>query len=348
MAVTDRSLVARPARETLRRVVFVPSWVVTLLLAALFLAGASLSPALQYAPLVLSVVVFGLPHGAVDHLAVARTRGVPPDVRAVARVFGLYVALGGAYAVLWFLAPAVAFVLFIALTWFHWGQGDLFSLVALADADHVRSGGQRVATVVVRGGLPMLVPLLAFPAWYRRVAGDLVGLFAPGASAALDVVFRPDVRAGLAVAYAAVLVATLAVGYARASDRAPWLLDAGETLGLVVYFALVPPVLAIGVYFCLWHSLRHVARLLAVDDRAATALRNRHPARALGRFARDAAPLTVASLALLAGLAVLVPDPPQTVPEWVALYLVFIAVVTLPHVVVVTLMDLEQDIWAAA
>jgi len=46
------------------------------------------------------------------------------------------------------------------------------------------------------------------------------------------------------------------------------------------------------------------------------------------------------------GLALLVPNPPETVPEWVGLYLVFIAVVTLPHVVVVTIMDGEQGVWA--
>ena len=57
------------------------------------------------------------------------------------------------------------------------------------------------------------------------------------------------------------------------------------------------------------------------------------------------APLTAASLALLGGLALVVPNPPTTVPEWVGLYLVFIAVVTLPHVVVVTIMDREQSIW---
>ncbi|MFB6224309.1 MAG: Brp/Blh family beta-carotene 15,15'-dioxygenase, partial [Haloarcula sp.] len=35
-----------------------------------------------------------------------------------------------------------------------------------------------------------------------------------------------------------------------------------------------------------------------------------------------------------------------SVPEWVALYLVLIAVVTLPHVVVVSIMDREQGVWA--
>jgi len=344
MAVTDPR--TDPARRTLRAVALAPGWIASAVVVLPAIVGLAIPARLQYVPLVVSAVVLGLPHGAVDHLAVARTRGERPDWRAIVRVVALYVAVGGAYALGWFLAPTAAFVLFIAVTWFHWGQGDLYALVAIADADHVRSLPQRAATVVVRGGLPMLVPLLAFPEWYRRVATDLVDLFAPGAVAAIEIAFQTDVRAALAVGYGTLVVATLAVGSLRATDRRPWRLDAAETLGLVAYFALVPPVLAIGVYFCLWHSLRHVARLLLVDDDAAAALGNRDPWTAFARFGRDALPLTVVSLALLAGLAAVVPNPPTTIPEWVALYLVFIAVVTLPHVVVVTIMDREQGVWA--
>ncbi len=337
---------ATTARETLRPLAFVPGWVGVAVAVVPFFAGIELPPVLQYAPLVASALVLGLPHGAVDHLAVARTRGRRPDLRAIARVVALYAAVGGAYAVGWFLAPATAFALFILVTWFHWGQGDLYALVALADADHLRSPAHRLGTVVVRGGLPMLVPLLAFPEWYRRVAVTLVGRFAPGTAATLSPAFRPDVRLGLGLAYGALVVLTLGLGYVRATDRGPWRLDAAETVGLVAYFAVVPPVLAIGVYFCLWHSLRHIARLLLVDDAATAALRDREPTAAFARFARDALPLTLASLALLGGLALVVPNPPETVPEWVGLYLVFIAVVTLPHVVVVTIMDGEQGVWA--
>ncbi|WP_284007415.1 Brp/Blh family beta-carotene 15,15'-dioxygenase [Haloarcula pelagica] len=331
--------------ERLRSTGLVPSWAV-IPVAVVFLLGVSVPASLQYLPLIVSVGLLGLPHGAVDHLAVARARGREPDRRAIGRVVVLYVVVGGAYAVAWFLAPALSFVVFILVTWFHWGQGDLYALGGLAGADHLRSVPQRLATVVVRGGLPMLVPLLAFPAWYRRVATDLVGLFAPTAATTLQWAFRPDVRAGLAVGYGVLAVGTLAVGFHRADDRRPWLLDAGETAGLVAYFAVVPPVLAIGLYFCLWHSLRHVARLLAVDDAAVAALEADDIAGAFARFARDAAPLTLVSLVLLGGLSLVVPNRPGTVAEAVALYLVFIAVVTLPHVVVVTVMDREQSVWS--
>jgi Brp/Blh family beta-carotene 15,15'-monooxygenase len=102
----------------------------------------------------------------------------------------------------------------------------------------------------------------------------------------------------------------------------------------------------VGLYFCLWHSPRHVARVMALDETTASALREVELGRALARFARVAAPLTVAALALIVGFAALVPDPPTTLSGWVGLYLVGIAVLTLPHAAVVTWMDDRQGVWS--
>ena len=53
-------------------------------------------------------------------------------------------------------------------------------MLAITRARYLRTRAQRVLTLLVRGGLPMLVPLLAFPEVYRSTALDLVGLFDPG------------------------------------------------------------------------------------------------------------------------------------------------------------------------
>ncbi|WP_336001107.1 Brp/Blh family beta-carotene 15,15'-dioxygenase [Halorientalis halophila] len=331
-------------RETLVRAVLRPSWIAVVALTVPFALGLSVPPILQYVPLAASVLVLGLPHGAVDHLALPRVRGERPTLRSMNRVFVLYGVLGAAYAAVWFLAPAVAFVSFILLTWAHWGQGDLYSLLAFTDADYLDGRPMRALAVVVRGGLPMLVPLLAFPEWYRRVATALVSLFAPDSVAGLAAVFRPETRLLLGVAYAAVLIAYLALAVVRTDDRPAWAVDAGEVLLLVAFFALVPPLLAVGVYFCLWHSARHVARLLTVEPGSASALARGRLRPGVVQFARDATPLTIGALALLAGFALLVPNPPADLLGWLGLYLVLIAALTLPHVVVVTVMDREQSV----
>jgi Brp/Blh family beta-carotene 15,15'-monooxygenase len=197
----------------------------------------------------------------------------------------------------------------------------------------------------------MVAPLAFHPAAYRRVAGTFVALF-DGPVAALDPFFSP---LSLAVAGGGLLTASLlslGLGAWRVhagAARRPWTIDAGEVGLLWLFFAAVPPVLAVGLYFTVWHALRHIARLLLVDPPATAALGAGDARRALWRFTRDAAPLTLVSLVLIAALAFVVPADPaalaRTPDDLLALYLVGIAVLTLPHVVVVTWMDRVQGVW---
>ena len=309
------------------------------------LLAESVPLSLQYLPLLVSVLVLGLPHGAVDHLVLPRARNEGVTRRSLAVIGLCYLVIGGTYAAIWALAPAVAFVLFILLTLFHWGQGDVYALVELTGVDYLEGTGSRVLTLLVRGGLPMLVPLVAFPEQYAFVAGTLVGLFDPAAAAALEPAFQPRVRLAVGLGFGLIVVATLGRGLVRSGPTGQWLIDAGETLGLVALFALVPPVLAIGLYFCFWHSIRHILRTMLVDDRAMSVLSRGGLAAASRRFARDAAPLTGGAIVVLGGVALLVPQTPATIPDVAALYLVTIAVLTFPHVVVVTALDREQGLW---
>jgi Brp/Blh family beta-carotene 15,15'-monooxygenase len=338
---------AGKARETLRAVAVRPAWVVHAALVVPFLFGVSVPVELQYVPLAASVAVLGLPHGAVDHLALERSRGQSPTYRGMLLVAGLYALLGGTYLALWYLAPVASFVLFIAVTWVHWGQGDVYALVAVEGVDHLRTRGQRALAAAVRGGLPMLVPLLSHPDQYREVAALLVGRF--GVTAAdLAPLFETGTRLVLGTGFVALTFIALGIGLLRGGGLTDpgWRVDALETGLLWAFFLAVPPVLAIGVYFCLWHSVRHIARLALVDPRAAGALSRGAWRPALARFARDAAPLTAVSLVFLGGFYLLVPVRPTDLPETVGLYLILIAVLTLPHVVVVSLMDRAEGVWS--
>jgi len=334
----------RPLRAALVRNAMAPSWLLLGVIAVAFAAGVTVSLRVQYGVLLASALVFGVPHGALDHLVPGRLRRGGTDRRSIAAVVGLYAVLGTGYALIWFVAPVAAFASFVLLTVIHWGQGDLHALLALADVDHLPTRRHRALTAAVRGGLPMLVPLVAFPERYRAVATDVVGLFASEPTG-LAPVFAPGTRLAVGLGVAAVAVATLSLGFFRACSRRGWAIDAAETGLLAGYFAVVPPVLAIGLYFTVWHSLRHVARLLADDAEAAAALRDGRIRPAVASFARDAAPATIGALALFAPLLWLVPRSPGDLAAYAGLYLVLIATLTLPHVAVVSWMDREQDVW---
>lgn len=306
-----------------------------------WLGGAPL--ALLLLPLALSTVVFGLPHGALDVFVPFWMERRPLRAGRLALYAAAYLAAAGATLVAWWAAPTAAALGFIALTWFHWGQGDLFALRGMRWDGHLRTPAQRALAVAVRGALPMAVPLLAFPQTYADVVGAMAGaLLGDGAPARAAVLGLP--HAEVALGLGALWAASLAAGaWAARASRQPrrawrtWALDAAEVAGLAVFFAVVPPLWAVGVYFCLWHAVRHLERLGPLQTRPASAW----------RLAAAAAPLSAGALALIAGLAVTVGATADRPLDAAGLYLVGIAALTVPHVLVVVWMDVRQRVWVA-
>jgi Brp/Blh family beta-carotene 15,15'-monooxygenase len=338
-----------PVRRRVVRTALLPGWLAVAVAVTLGVSldvWTALPVEYRYLPLVASVLVLGLPHGALDHLTLSRHRGERPTRRGLV-AFGVgYLLLGGAYVVVWFLAPAAAFASFILLTWLHWGQGDLWPLVAASDGAYPASRPLRALTAAVRGGLPMVVPLVGFPERYRAVAATVVGLFDPDAVSALDAAFAAGVHQAVGVGFGALTVLALAGGLVAVGPTRAWAVDVAETGLLWLFFLTVPPVLAIGLYFALWHSVRHLVRLATVWDADGT--EGERFRRSVSRLARDAVPLTLGAVAILAALVAVVPNRPGTVPEFAGVYLVLLAALTLPHVVVVSLLDRRQGVWSAS
>jgi Brp/Blh family beta-carotene 15,15'-monooxygenase len=330
-----------------RRQLFVPIDIALLILAVACAAGLRVPQTLQYVPFALGLVIFGLPHGALDHLVPARLAGRRATLRTVAPVVGLYLVLGAAVAGLWALNPIVAFVFFIALTWFHWGQGDAY-------ASAQRTGqriGQRlglprvIGFPLLRGALPMVVPLIAFPATYAVVLGSTTRAFG-GSAPSGNLASGIRIALGVGLVILAVIVTALEAWARRGepAGRRAWLGDLAEVALLAFFFSTVPPVLAVGLYFALWHSLRHIVRLSLLDPALATPLAEGRWGLVLLRFTGQAAPVTGIALLILAGLFVaLVPRTGGNPIGLLGIYLVLISALTLPHAVIVAIMDRAQS-----
>ena len=322
-----------------------------LALAALLPVGAAtpLVPVeVGVAVFALATLVVGMAHGAIDHLVPLRAADVSVR-RSFTAVGGVYAILGGAVVAGFALAPVAAFVGFVVLTWIHWGQGDVAAL-AIVGVDHLPTTVERGFAAVVRGGLPMAVPLLAHPDEYRLVAEWTVGLFLAdaAASAAVDPLFVPAVRIAAAGVMVGATLVSIGAGYARVcggADRRGWLRDVGEVAVLWAWFLLAAPVFAIGVYFALWHSLRHVGRLVLLDPVATSAVAIGDLRGTLARFARDAAPLTLGGFLVVVAVGLVVPRGVAAPGDVLAVSLVAIAALTLPHVAVVAWLDRRQGVW---
>lgn len=340
VTVTDREARLAPAtlRTAVDRGVLLPVTavlgVVTVASACVTLSGGTIPAPVQLVPFAVSILLFGLPHGALDHLVPARVRPGTSIRASVAVVVLVYLVVGGATAGLWLADPLLGFAAFIAITWFHWGQGDLFVDRLLDDGAPGAAGA--ALTVAARGALPMLVPLAAYPTVYAAVVGQTTALVgAPDrhlAATLSDTAVRVSAAVLVLLLVSAQLVAVHRSG--RSVRRA-----AVETVLLAVFFAAVPPVLAVGLYFTLWHAVRHIVRLELTDPGSAARLAAGDRLRLLLRFLAQAWPITAIAVLGLVALSILLRD------AGLGVYLLLIAALTTPHTVVVSWMDRRQRTW---
>ena len=290
----------------------------------------------QFVPFLLGMIFLGLPHGALDHLAPLYLRHRPLTPRYLFLFVVGYGTLVAVYLAFWRVQPAAALGVFLLFSWLHWGQGDTFFLRIFEGRPMPKDEAERLTIWLVRGGLPIILPALVFPQVFAQVAGGILGWYGPTVVWTLGERGR---EAGL------IALAALVAVYLRQSwqaRREGFWRDAGEVGLLAVYFSGVPPILAVGVYFCVWHSARHLARLMLLDDVGAASLSRGEPAKAVLRVAWQALPMTLGALAMLAALFWWHGRVHVTTGAFVYLYLSLIAALTFPHFLLVLWMDREE------
>jgi Brp/Blh family beta-carotene 15,15'-monooxygenase len=280
-------------------------------------------------PLLVGLVVVGMPHGAIDHLVPGRVLDRPLGRTAFMSFLVGYVVLAAAGVAVWLADPVLAVIALLLVAAVHWGQGDVWFLVHRLGRAHPRDALSYGSIIAARGLLPVLGPIVAHPGSFQRA---LHGALAPFGAGGVDLAPRGggETIAVLVLisAVAAALVASWRDGPAGRGR------DLGELAGLAVFVCITPPVLAIGTYFVAWHSVRHVARLAALDS----------PPRSVRALARDAAPCTVLALAGVAGWGAAVAVDTASAPALAGVSLAVVFGLTLPHAMLVGWMDRRQEI----
>ena len=298
------------------------------------------------------MVALNLPHGGFEHFNNLRRRTVTFQVRYL----GLYLTAIAGFIALLFVAPIAGLSLAIGVAVAKGGHGDLHAMDVTFGSDHLQSEFQRILAALVRGGAVMAVPIFFFPDTFHTFSAMMVDMFEPGGLAPVSQYFDLT-RWLVGGGFGALVVAHLALGYVRASGTGSYVADAAETLLLVGYFAVVPVVIAVGLYFPLWYSTRQVARTTAIDaeptgsttGEGVLAILDSDDTRlvALGAWGVLIAG-SVATFGLAALLWTLAPQPlgGAGIPiGLVAFWSIFISIIALPHVVVGSWYDRDRGIW---
>ncbi|MBL6872445.1 MAG: Brp/Blh family beta-carotene 15,15'-dioxygenase [Flavobacteriales bacterium] len=69
------------------------------------------------------ILLFGIPHGAIDHVLFFRKRKMSQF-----KFYAIYLGLIVAFVLLWFWQPVVSFVIFLLLSAFHFGESQLVDI----------------------------------------------------------------------------------------------------------------------------------------------------------------------------------------------------------------------------
>lgn len=240
--------------------------------------------------------VLGLPHGAVDHLALGWSR--PGGVRRVLLCGYAVLAVGVAWVAIVLPVPTVLALL--VLSGAHFAEGELaFARLCGRPASAL--------TATALGTTVVTVPLLLRP---DAVSGVLDGLD-PGLAPVLAQLRVP----------ALVLTGLLVLGGSVSAVHGRAWRPLAELVLVVAACLVAPPLLVFATWFGAWHAPRHLVRLLDLDRAGGTADRVRQLARAA----------VLPTVGALVGLGVLVLVS-GSVPASV---LVVLLALTVPHAAVV-------------
>ena len=308
-------------------------------------AGVSVPLDAQMVAYLVGMVALNLPHGGYEHFENLRRRRPDFRLRYVAGYLGVIAGFVGLFVI----APVAGLALALAVAVAKGGLGGLHVLDATVGTDHLRTRPQRYLAAAVRGGAVMLVPIVFWPDTFYTFSSLMVGLVDPGALSPYAGHFDLT-RTAIAAVYGTGLLAHIGLGYARGGGRS-WLVDAGESLLLAAYFAFVPVLVAVGLYFPFWYSARQVARTSRVRDDVGSDrwdLLGDDPATAALRAWGIAVVGALATFGVLAAIYLAFPNPlagVELLPGAVAFWSVFISIIALPHILVGSVFDTERGIW---
>ena len=180
----------------------------------------------------LAVVFIGLPHGAMDGALAIHLGWMNRPIKAATFLLA-YVGLAALVVGMWLIVPTVGFLIFLSISMFHFGRGDIVP----------RAKEHQLTEVLMRGGL-----VLAGISLFHRSEVDSIFEVLIGSNTEIVWLFLQ--AAGVLTIVLIPYVILLKSHQDRASASV-------EVIGLLVLFAITPPLLGFAIYFCGVHSVRH-------------------------------------------------------------------------------------------
>lgn len=267
-----------------------------------------------------SIVLVGIPHGALDHLIAANVFEQGNRLIDHLKFYGWYIVLMVFIAGLWFIYPEAGLLLFLIISVLHFGQADIEGFYH-ADHQHEVSQLMMNSTAISRGIMIIGLILSAFPNQVLPILEAAVGTkswFTNWLSESSHVL-----KWGVILQYGVIALLFLKTSILSQNKKLFFIVD---SILITILFLTVPPLASFAVYFALWHSIGHIGEITSYFKGIDQPL-------TLVVFYMKALPFSLVSFAGL-GVLLFVTQSLSMENQIISLTFVLISVLTLPHMVV--------------
>ncbi len=249
----------------------------------------------------------------------------------------VYIGLFFSNVFLWFVKKEIAFLTFILITLFHFGQTEFYSLKRFLRLSYFKNEFLSFFTIFIKGSIPLFIPLIFYPQGFAK-------LFNEFSMESYFKSFEKNIEAFSLIYFSLIAAYILLNLFLALNERMQltFIQDCFETFILIALFILVKPILSISFYLFFWHSLRHLMRLFLINDEFRQALEKNGFFKTHCKYLYKALPTLSLAMLFLFFLYPLFPDF-QKHP--LQIFLIFISSLTLPHTVLVSWMDFYERVY---
>lgn len=267
-----------------------------------------------------SIVMVGIPHGALDHLIAANVYEQGNSLKDHLLFYGWYLILMVLIASLWFIYPTAGLILFLVISILHFGQADIEGFYHADQSVESRTLLLNSASVS-RGLLIIGLILTAYPDQVIPILSAALGeeaWFLNWLNASYS-----SLNEWILIQFVMVVLLVLWKGNLSTQMKIRFTVD---SLLIVALFSLVSPLLGFAIYFALWHSIGHIGEITHYFKEMNEPL-------SLTGFYLKALPFSIVSFVGL-GILLWITQSFSLENQIISLTFVLISVLTLPHMVV--------------
>ena len=202
----------------------------------------------RYLVLGIVILLIGMPHGALDHHIDGNLEGWNPYTLNI-KFYAQYFILMGIYSIVWIFFPFFSFMFFLLITLYHFGQADVmrFNFVGIEKWVIHISRGVTVVGLIVFGDFEYsssIIEAVTNISIYEESRGIINPLL---------------VKWFLAGFYPVLYLFIIFISKQKTEDKFAYLVDALIVPLLFIYCDLV---WAFAIYFGIWHSYNHALIML--------------------------------------------------------------------------------------